>query len=72
MVWYMVGAADEHPGKTGIAHFLEHLMSAGTKETPPGAFSRIVADNGGRENAFTTAGLHRPISRMSRPTGCRS
>ncbi len=55
MVWYKVGAADEHPGKTGIAHFLEHLMFRGTKETPPGAFSRIVADNGGRENAFTTA-----------------
>jgi zinc protease len=54
MVWYKVGAADEVPGKTGIAHFLEHLMFRGTKETPPGAFSRIVAENGGRENAFTT------------------
>jgi zinc protease len=55
MVWYKVGAADEAPGKTGIAHFLEHLMFRGTKETPPGAFSRIVAENGGRDNAFTTS-----------------
>src|SRR5262252_7514943 len=55
MVWYKVGSADEHRGKTGIAHFLEHLMFRGTKQTPPGAFSRIVAQNGGRENAFTTA-----------------
>jgi zinc protease len=55
MVWYKVGSADEARGKSGIAHFLEHLMFRGTKETPPGAFSRIVAQNGGRENAFTTA-----------------
>lgn len=55
MIWYKAGAGDEHRGKTGIAHFLEHLMFRGTKETPPGAFSRIVAQNGGRENAFTTA-----------------
>jgi zinc protease len=54
MVWYKVGAADETRGKTGIAHFLEHLMFRGTRETPPGAFSRIVAENGGRDNAFTT------------------
>ena len=54
MVWYKAGAADETRGKTGIAHFLEHLMFRGTKETPPGAFSRIVAENGGRDNAFTT------------------
>ena len=55
MIFYKVGSADEHRGKTGLAHFLEHLMFKGTKETPPGAFSRIVAQNGGRENAFTTA-----------------
>lgn len=55
MIWYKVGSADETRGKTGLAHFLEHLMFKGTKETPPGAFSRIVAQNGGRENAFTTA-----------------
>jgi zinc protease len=55
MLMYKVGSADEHRGKTGIAHFLEHLMFKGTKETPPGEFSHIVAQNGGRENAFTTA-----------------
>lgn len=54
MVWYKVGAADEPLGKSGIAHFLEHLMFRGTKAVPPGAFSRIVAENGGRDNAFTT------------------
>jgi zinc protease len=54
MIWYKVGGADEPRGKSGIAHFLEHLMFRGTKETPPGAFSRIVAQNGGRDNAFTT------------------
>jgi len=54
MIWYKVGAADEPRGKTGAAHFLEHLMFRGTKETPPGAFSRIVAANGGNDNAFTT------------------
>ena len=54
MVWYKVGAADDPPGKSGIAHFLEHLMFRGTKETPPGAFSRIISENGGRDNAFTT------------------
>src|SRR6185312_4046691 len=54
MIFYKVGSADEHPGKTGLAHFLEHLMFRGTKETPPGAFSRTVAESGGRDNAFTT------------------
>jgi zinc protease len=55
MIWYKVGSADERRGKTGLAHFLEHLMFKGTKETPPGGFSRLVAQNGGRENAFTTS-----------------
>ena len=54
MVWYRVGAADEVPGKTGIAHFLEHLMFKGTKTVPPGAFSEIIARLGGNENAFTS------------------
>lgn len=53
MVWYKVGAADEPAGKSGIAHFLEHLMFKGTKKHGPGEFSDIVARNGGRENAFT-------------------
>ena len=54
MVWYRVGSADEGPGETGIAHFLEHLMFKGTKKRKPGEFSAIVARNGGQENAFTS------------------
>ena len=54
MVWYRVGAADEGPGESGIAHFLEHLMFKGTKTRAAGEFSRLVAKNGGRENAFTS------------------
>lgn len=54
MVWYKVGAADEERGVSGIAHFLEHLMFKGTDQVAPGAFSRIVAKNGGRDNAFTS------------------
>jgi zinc protease len=53
MVWYRVGAADDPVGKSGLAHFLEHLMFKGTKQVPAGEFSHIVAQNGGRENAFT-------------------
>ncbi len=53
MVWYRLGAADEPPGKSGIAHFLEHLLFKGTDQVPAGEFSRIVARNGGSENAFT-------------------
>ena len=55
MVWYRVGAADEPPGKSGIAHFLEHLMFKGTETVPSGELSKIVARNGGEDNAFTTA-----------------
>lgn len=54
MVWYKVGAMDEPPGKSGLAHYLEHLMFKGTKTLKPGEFSAIVSRNGGRENAFTT------------------
>ena len=54
MVWYRVGSADEGPGESGIAHFLEHLMFKGTKKLPNGEFSKIVARNGGQENAFTS------------------
>ena len=54
MVWYRVGSADEQPGKSGIAHFLEHLMFKGTHSIPVGQFSKIVARAGGRDNAFTS------------------
>jgi zinc protease len=53
-VWYRIGAADEPSGKSGIAHFLEHLMFKGTKTREAGEFSRLVALNGGSENAFTS------------------
>src|SRR6476660_7376011 len=53
MIWYKVGAADEPPGSSGIAHFLEHLMFKGTAAIPPGQFSKIVAKYGGEANAFT-------------------
>ncbi|PWJ21991.1 zinc protease [Jannaschia seohaensis] len=54
MVWYDVGAADEPPGKSGIAHYLEHLMFKGTDDLGPGEFSRIVEAQGGSDNAFTS------------------
>lgn len=54
MVWYKVGSADEEPGKTGIAHYLEHLLFKGTPTVPSGRFSQIVAENGGQDNAFTS------------------
>ena len=53
MVWYKVGAADETPGKSGLAHFLEHLMFKGTAKNPGATFSQDVDEIGGQENAFT-------------------
>ncbi len=54
MVWYKVGSADEAPGKSGIAHYLEHLMFKGTEKLAPGEFSKTVTANGGMDNAFTS------------------
>ncbi len=54
MVWYKTGAADDPRGKSGIAHFLEHLMFKGTKANPPGALTAMISQTGGRDNAFTT------------------
>jgi len=54
MIWYKNGSADDPPGKSGIAHFLEHLMFKGTKNHPQGEFSNLVAELGGQENAFTS------------------
>ena len=53
MIWYKVGAADETPGKSGLAHFLEHLMFKGTAKNPGATFAQDVAEIGGQENAFT-------------------
>ena len=54
MVWYRAGSADEDPGVSGVAHFLEHLLFKGTKTLAPGEFSATVARNGGSDNAFTS------------------
>ncbi|NBS34772.1 MAG: insulinase family protein [Methylocystaceae bacterium] len=54
MIWYKNGSADDPLGKSGIAHFLEHLMFKGTKKHPQGEFSNLVAELGGQENAFTS------------------
>ena len=53
MIWYRVGAADEPPGHSGIAHFLEHLMFKGTDKVGPNEFSATVEAQGGDDNAFT-------------------
>ncbi len=52
-LWYKVGSSYEHRGITGVSHVLEHMMFKGTEKYAPGEFSRIIAANGGRENAFT-------------------
>jgi zinc protease len=52
-VWYKVGASYEYGGVTGVSHLLEHMMFKGTERLAPGEFSRIIAENGGEENAFT-------------------
>ena len=66
MVWYKVGSADEPPGKSGIAHFLEHLMFKGTEKNPDGKFSQVLATIGGQENAFTTADYTAFYQRVAR------
>lgn len=66
MVWYKVGAIEDPSGKSGLAHFLEHLMFKGTPSYPKGEFSRLVEKNGGKENAFTShdyTGYYQVISK---------
>jgi zinc protease len=53
-VWYRVGSRNEEWGKTGLSHMLEHMMFKGTKKVGPGEFSRIIQENGGNDNAFTS------------------
>jgi zinc protease len=53
-VWYRVGSRNEIDGRSGLAHFLEHMMFKGTKKMKPEEYSRIIAQNGGNSNAFTT------------------
>jgi zinc protease len=66
MIWYRAGAADEPMGKSGIAHFLEHLMFKGTARNPAGRFSQQLAAIGGQENAFTTNDYTGYFQRTSR------
>ncbi|MEJ0044065.1 MAG: pitrilysin family protein [Rhizomicrobium sp.] len=54
MIWYKVGGMDDPAGHSGLAHFFEHMMFRGTKAEPGDSFSRLVAKNGGEDNAFTT------------------
>ncbi len=53
-VWYRVGSRNEQRGLTGIAHMLEHMMFKGTAKHGPRQFARLVEENGGQDNAFTT------------------
>ena len=66
MIWYRVGSADEEAGKSGIAHFLEHLMFKGTAKNPAGKFSEVLAEIGGQENAFTSQDYTAYFQRASR------
>jgi zinc protease len=66
MIWYRVGSADEDAGKSGIAHFLEHLMFKGTSKNPAGKFSEVLAEIGGQENAFTSQDYTAYFQRTSR------
>jgi zinc protease len=66
MVWYRVGAADEPPGKSGIAHFLEHLMFKGTETIAPGEFSKTIARWGGQDNAFTSQDVTAYFQRIAK------
>jgi len=66
MIWYKVGSADEPAGKSGIAHFLEHLMFKGTAKNPAGRFSQILATVGGQENAFTATDYTAFFQRVAR------
>lgn len=53
MVWYAVGASYEPRPLTGISHVVEHMMFKGTETRETGEFSRLIAERGGRQNAFT-------------------
>ena len=66
MVWYRNGSADDPPGKSGIAHFLEHLMFKGTHKHAQGEFSHLVAELGGQENAFTSYDFTAYFQRVAR------
>jgi zinc protease len=53
-VWYRVGSRNERRGASGIAHFLEHMLFKGTPRHGRGEFARLIEQNGGQDNAFTS------------------
>jgi zinc protease len=65
-VWYRVGSRNEKDGKSGLSHFLEHMMFKGTPSIRPEEYARIIAKNGGRSNAFTTSDVTVYFATMSR------
>src|SRR5688572_14294579 len=65
-VWYRVGSRNERDGKSGLAHFLEHMLFKGTPTTKPEEYSRIIAKNGGQSNAFTSSDVTVYFATMSR------
>jgi len=75
-VWYRIGSSYEPDGITGVSHVLEHMMFKGTSKYPKGEFNRIIAENGGNDNAFTGRDIYRqrlhrlfPDSRKKPPCG---
>jgi zinc protease len=65
-VWYRVGSRNEKDGKSGLSHFLEHMLFKGTHKLKPEEYSRIIAKNGGRSNAFTSSDVTVYFATMSR------
>jgi zinc protease len=65
-VWYRVGSRNERDGKSGLSHFLEHMMFKGTPTVKPEEYSRLIAKNGGRSNAFTSSDVTVYFATMSR------
>src|SRR5262249_14413941 len=65
-VWYRVGSRNEKDGKSGLSHFLEHMMFKGTPSIKPEEYAKIIAKNGGRSNAFTTSDVTVYFATMSR------
>src|SRR4029077_3283161 len=65
-IWYRVGSRNEKDGKSGLSHFLEHMMFKGTPSIKPEEYARIIAKNGGRSNAFTTSDVTVYFATMSR------
>jgi len=67
LIGYRVGSADEVPGKSGLAHFVEHLMFKSTRTRKVGEFARLVASVGGQENAMTTRDATIYYQRVTKP-----